>query len=95
MVNEMSILTCSLEMSPADDLFLSGALDNSVRLWDLKSPNCLGVMQVHVFGISAIQKEPFLNIGYPFRFKENLSVRLIQRGSSSVLVSNQNNSNCK
>lgn len=32
----------SLAMSPADDRFLSGSLDNSLRLWDLKSDKLIG-----------------------------------------------------
>uniref|UniRef100_A0A131XGF5 Putative histone H3 lys4 methyltransferase complex and rna cleavage factor ii complex n=1 Tax=Hyalomma excavatum TaxID=257692 RepID=A0A131XGF5_9ACAR len=32
--------------SPVDDLFLSGSLDKSLRLWDLRSPNCQGVMHL-------------------------------------------------
>ncbi|KAL3320197.1 WD repeat-containing protein 82 [Cichlidogyrus casuarinus] len=36
----------SLSMSPIDDTFLSGALDKSIKLWDLRSPNCHGVMYV-------------------------------------------------
>uniref|UniRef100_A0A915EXN0 WD repeat containing protein 82 n=1 Tax=Echinococcus canadensis TaxID=519352 RepID=A0A915EXN0_9CEST len=36
----------SLCMSPIDDTFLSGALDGTVRLWDLRSQNCHGVMHV-------------------------------------------------
>ena len=36
----------SLEMSPADDTFISGGLDNSVRLWDLRTPSCIGLMTV-------------------------------------------------
>jgi len=30
----------TLSMSPVDDIFLSGSLDNTIRLWDLKSANC-------------------------------------------------------
>jgi COMPASS component SWD2 len=30
----------ALEMSPLNDTFMSGALDDTVRLWDLRSPNC-------------------------------------------------------
>ncbi|CAL8077656.1 unnamed protein product [Calicophoron daubneyi] len=36
----------SLCMSPIDDTFLSGAMDSTIRLWDLRSPNCHGVMHV-------------------------------------------------
>lgn len=35
----------TLCMSPIDDTFLSGSLDKTIRLWDLKSPNCSGIMQ--------------------------------------------------
>ncbi|KAF9909082.1 member of Set1p complex, histone methyl transferase [Linnemannia zychae] len=35
----------SLEMSPLDDQFLAGSQD-VVRLWDLRSPNCQGVLSV-------------------------------------------------
>jgi WD40 repeat protein len=30
----------SLEMSPVDDTFISGALDGTVRLWDLRTNVC-------------------------------------------------------
>ncbi|CAH7677265.1 WD40-repeat-containing domain protein [Phakopsora pachyrhizi] len=36
----------SLEMSPRDDTFLSGASDDTVRLWDLRSPSCQGVLNI-------------------------------------------------
>jgi len=34
------IRVITLSMSPVDDIFLSGSLDNTIRLWDLKSANC-------------------------------------------------------
>ncbi|OXA38553.1 WD repeat-containing protein 82 [Folsomia candida] len=34
----------TLCMSPMDDTFLSGSLDKTLRLWDLRSPNCIGLM---------------------------------------------------
>ncbi|KAI9499599.1 WD repeat domain 82-like protein [Zychaea mexicana] len=34
----------SLEMSPLDDSLLSASLDNTVRLWDLRSSACQGVV---------------------------------------------------
>jgi COMPASS component SWD2 len=36
----------ALEMSPLDDTFISGSIDDTVRLWDLRSPNCQGVLNV-------------------------------------------------
>lgn len=36
----------SLEMSPVDDTFLSGAVDDAVRLWDLRSPSAQGHLRV-------------------------------------------------
>lgn len=36
----------SLELSPNDDTIISAAHDNTVRLWDLKSPTCQGLLHV-------------------------------------------------
>ncbi|OQR78781.1 WD repeat-containing protein 82-like [Tropilaelaps mercedesae] len=33
--------------SPVDDMFLSGSLDRTLRLWDVRSPNCQGFMQLN------------------------------------------------
>ncbi|KAK9488674.1 WD40-repeat-containing domain protein [Lipomyces starkeyi] len=35
-----------LEMSPSDDQFISSSLDNSVRLWDLRSANAQGLLTI-------------------------------------------------
>lgn len=36
----------SLELSPIDDGFMSGSLDRTVRLWDLRTPNCRGLLHL-------------------------------------------------
>ena len=43
-------------MSPINDMFLSGALDRTVRLWDLRSPNCQGLM--HLNGRPVVSFDP-------------------------------------
>ncbi len=37
----------NLMMSPVSDCFLSGSLDRTIRLWDLRSQNCQGVMHLN------------------------------------------------
>lgn len=34
-------------MSPISDCFLSGSLDRTIRLWDLRSQNCQGLMHLN------------------------------------------------
>ncbi|KAF8072024.1 WD40-repeat-containing domain protein [Lyophyllum atratum] len=36
----------SLEVAPIDDGFMSGSLDKTVRLWDLRAPTCRGLLTV-------------------------------------------------
>ncbi|KAG6844951.1 hypothetical protein H0H87_002065 [Tephrocybe sp. NHM501043] len=43
----------SLEVSPVDDGFMSGALDKTVRLWDLRAPNCRGMLTLPSYPIVA------------------------------------------
>ena len=38
----------SLSVSPVDDTMISGSLDRTVRLWDLRSPEAVGLMQCQV-----------------------------------------------
>lgn len=42
--HEKKVVT--LCMSPVDDKFLSGSLDQTIRLWDLRHPVCLGLMHL-------------------------------------------------
>ena len=43
----------ALQMSPVNDTFLTGSLDKTVRLWDLKSPNCQVSEVTHRHGDAA------------------------------------------
>ncbi|TIC30430.1 WD40 repeat-like protein [Wallemia mellicola] len=36
----------SLEMSPVSDQFLSASSDDTVRLWDIRSPQCMGLLNI-------------------------------------------------
>lgn len=47
----------TLSMSPVDDTFLSGSLDKTLRLWDLRSPNCQGVMHLPGRPVAAFDPE--------------------------------------
>lgn len=39
----------ALSMSPVDDTFISGSLDKTIRLWDLRSPNCQVRYQINAY----------------------------------------------
>lgn len=43
----------SLEVSPTDDGFISSSLDNTVRLWDLRTPSTRGLLNLPYSGVAA------------------------------------------
>lgn len=42
-----------LEVAPIDDMFISSSLDNTVKMWDLRSANCKGSMFLKNPGVLA------------------------------------------
>ncbi|XP_041350146.1 WD repeat-containing protein 82-like [Gigantopelta aegis] len=47
----------TLNMSPIDDTFLSGSMDKTIRLWDLRSQNCQGLMYLSGRPVAAFDPE--------------------------------------
>ncbi|MES1904850.1 MAG: WD repeat-containing protein 82, partial [Paramarteilia canceri] len=43
-------------LSPSDDIVISSSLDKTIRIWDLKSPNCQGI--VHLPSPALINIDP-------------------------------------
>jgi COMPASS component SWD2 len=43
----------SLEVSPVDDGFMSGSMDKTVRLWDLRAPTCRGLLTLPSYPVVA------------------------------------------
>lgn len=47
----------SLSVSPVDDTMISGSLDKTVRLWDLRSPESVGLMQCQGRAVASFDPE--------------------------------------
>ncbi|KAF9048585.1 WD40-repeat-containing domain protein [Panaeolus papilionaceus] len=50
----------SLEMAPLDDGFMSGSLDKTVHVWDLRTPVCRGILSVPAAPIIAHDSSGFV-----------------------------------
>jgi COMPASS component SWD2 len=47
----------TLSMAPTEDQFLSGSMDKTLRLWDIRSPNCHGLMHLSGRPVAAFDPE--------------------------------------
>ncbi|CAI2351175.1 unnamed protein product [Caenorhabditis sp. 36 PRJEB53466] len=53
-------LVTGINVSPMDDMFLSVAEDKTIRLWDLKTHNCIGLMNLAATPIATFDPEGLL-----------------------------------
>ncbi|KXS12935.1 WD40 repeat-like protein [Gonapodya prolifera JEL478] len=48
----------SMDMAPADDHFISASEDDSIRLWDLRSGQCQGMINISGYGHPSVSYDP-------------------------------------
>lgn len=53
-------LVTGINVSPLDDMFLSVSQDKTIRLWDLKTHNCIGLMNLSATPIATFDPEGLL-----------------------------------
>lgn len=79
--DELFLQVVNLEMSPSNDTFLSSSLDNTVRLWDLKSPSCTGVMNVQGKPVCAFDPEGLIfSVGIDSEIVKLYDLRSLDKG---------------
>jgi len=77
-------VTC-LCMSPADDLFISGSLDRTLRLWDLRSNNCQGLMNLPSRPVAAFDPEGLIfGVGMEANLIKLYDLRTFDKGPFST-----------
>lgn len=71
----------ALCMSPADDTFISGSLDNSVRLWDLKTEKGIGKVSTEGPPITSFDPEGLIfTVGIDSEVLKFYDLRAYERG---------------
>jgi len=75
----------SLSVSPVDDTVLSGSLDRTARLWDLRSPDCLGLMQCQGRPVASFDPEGLIfAVGVQSEQIKLYDVRSFEKGPFST-----------
>lgn len=85
-----------LMMSPINDMFLSGSLDKTIRLWDLRSPNCQGVMHLNGRPVASFDPEGLIfAAGIDSRQLKLYDLRSFDKGPFSTFHVRQDFANCE
>jgi len=75
----------SLSVSPVDDTMISGSLDKTVRLWDLRSPDCVGLMQCQGRAVASFDPEGLIfAVGVQSEQIKLYDVRSFEKGPFST-----------
>lgn len=87
--HQKSVVT--LCMSPVDDTFLSGSLDKTIRLWDLRSQNCSGIMQTQGRPVANFDPEGLIfAVGINSEFVKLYDLRSFDKGPFNAFKLNHN-----
>jgi len=82
-------VTC-LSMSPTEDLFLSGSLDRTLRLWDVRSNNCQGLMNLPTRPVAAFDPEGLIfGVGMDTNVIKLYDLRTFDKGPFSTFKLDQ------
>jgi len=77
-------VTC-LCMSPTDDFFISGSMDKTLRLWDLRSDNCQGMMNLPSRPVAAFDPEGLIfGVGMDSHLIKLYDLRTFDKGPFST-----------
>lgn len=86
----------SLMMSPTNDSFLSGSMDRTLRLWDLRSPNCQGVMHLNGRPVASFDPEGLIfAAGIDSRQLKLYDLRTFDKGPFATFHVRQDYTSCE
>lgn len=76
----------TLSMSPADDTFISGSLDNTIRLWDLRSEKSIGKLPTQTAPIANYDPEGLIfAVGMNSEHIKLFDSRLFEKGPFNTI----------